>query len=640
MIRVNLAGIELRYLVNVINKSSAGYYVGNIYSVSRGGILFKLHHPEKQDLFVMISTNGMWLTRRRIDAAAPNRLLRRLRSDLLRAKVACVIQAGAERIAYMHFSNFEKEFVLVSEMFGDGNLILCNSEMKILALLHSVNVRHRQLAVGMQYELPPSNSLDIFNVRRADFDSMTETDIEAVRWVGKRLGFPKKYAEIVFQKASVDPRTSTRSLAEPDIDALYAATRDLVDDVSGGNHHTVVVRPPDGPPEIYPVRIRTELPVEEPESFMEGLDLIFTEDIICDARKAETGAANKKIQEYKSQISEQDKAIETVKQRSQQIGEVARRVMACATAGITIRDESFFSALREHGAELASIRGIRHICVLDEKIRISEDSSLYAVGSVLFDEAKRQANAVSAIEAQKKRTLKKLEGVDVSGGESPGFHHIVKRTWFQRYRWFFTSDGIMAVGGRDSSSNSAVIRKHMEKNDRIFHAEIFGSPFFILKDSDAASPSSLTETAHATVCFSRAWRGEMYGMSAFWVLPDQVKKAAPSGQFLPKGSFIIDGQRNFVKISSLKLAVGIMRYNDSYLATCGPPDPIMKQSACYAVIEPSAGDMAGAAKKIRNQFLQEFRDISEAIPLDEFVRILPAGGSHITHVGKGDDAGI
>ena len=637
---MNLAGIELRYLVNTMDKMSAGYYVSNIFNISRGGILFKLHHTEKPDIFMMVSVNGIWLTDRRIDAVSPNRLLRRLRGDLIRARLAGISQAGAERIAYIKFSNFEKEYVLVAEMFGDGNLVLCNSDMKILALLHSVDVRHRNLAVGGQYALPPSNSLDIFGIGRADFDSITDADMDAVRWIGRNLGFPKKYAEIVFQRAGIDPKTNTQSLQLPEIDALYNATRILVDDVSGGNHDAVILRPPDGPPEIYPVSIRTDMPVERPQSFMAGLDIMFTEDIVSEARLVQTSATDKKIREYQSQLDEQDRAIETVMRRSRQIGIVARQVMDCAASGITINDESFASVLKRHEAGLVSIRGMRHICILDEKIRIDPNSSLYAIGSTLFDEAKRQANAVSAIEAQKLRTRKKLDAIDTGGTESPGFHHIVKRTWFQRYRWFFTSDGIIAVGGRDSSSNSAVVRKHMEKNDRVFHAEIFGSPFFILKDSAAASPSSLNEVAHATVCFSRAWRGQVYGMGAFWVSPEQVKKAAPSGQFLPRGSFIIDGQRNFVKISSLRLAVGIIRYNDSYLATCGPPDPIKKQSACYAVIEPSAGDMAEAGKRIRHAFLQGFDNICDAIPLDEFIRILPAGGSHIVHVDKGDNAGI
>ena len=41
----------------------------------------------------------------------------------------------------------------------------------------------------------------------------------------------------------------------------------------------------------------------------------------------------------------------------------------------------------------------------------------------------------------------------------------------ERYRWFYTVDGLLAIGGRDSSSNMAMIRKHVEKDDFVFHAD-------------------------------------------------------------------------------------------------------------------------------------------------------------------------
>lgn len=33
----------------------------------------------------------------------------------------------------------------------------------------------------------------------------------------------------------------------------------------------------------------------------------------------------------------------------------------------------------------------------------------------------------------------------------------------------------------------------------------------------------MNEVAHATVCFSRAWREGLYGVKAYWVYPEQVK---------------------------------------------------------------------------------------------------------------------
>ncbi|MBT5279188.1 MAG: DUF814 domain-containing protein, partial [Nitrosopumilus sp.] len=167
--------------------------------------------------------------------------------------------------------------------------------------------------------------------------------------------------------------------------------------------------------------------------------------------------------------------------------------------------------------------------------------------------------------------------------------------------------------------------------------DIFGSPFFILKDAEAVPDTTMNEIAHATVCFSRAWREGLYGVSAYWVHPEQIKKSAPSGEFLPKGSFTIEGQRNFIKSETLKLAVGIIRTEDNdYVLTCGPPEPIKKNSICYAIIEPNGIEMAEAAKKIRIEFLKIFEDITRKINIDEFVRALPAGKSQIKEISLGD----
>ena len=177
----------------------------------------------------------------------------------------------------------------------------------------------------------------------------------------------------------------------------------------------------------------------------------------------------------------------------------------------------------------------------------------------------------------------------------------------------------------------------MDKNDKVFHGDIFGSPFFILKDAENVPDTTMNEIAHATVCFSRAWREALYGVSAYWVLPDQVKKSAPSGEFLPKGSFTIEGQRNFIKSETLKLAVGIIQLEDNdHVLTCGPPEAIKKNSICYAIIEPNGLEMAECAKKIRLEFLKVFEDITRKINIDEFVRALPAGKSQIKEISLGD----
>ena len=634
-----LSGIELRYLVDTITDQVQGYYISNIYGITKDSILFKLHHTEKSDLFMMISTSGVWLTAVKIDQMEPNRLLKRLRSDLLRLKLKKIEQIGAERIAYFTFEGFGKELVLVGEFFGDGNILLCNNEMKILALQHSIDVRHRKLSVGLEYTQPPVSELDIFNLKESDFDELKITDLVAAKWFGRTLGLPKKYVEAVFETAQIDGKRIGNLLSDDEIKKIFETIKKIVSDVIFGNHDAVIVR--NEKTEVLPLKLgKLEGEITQANSFIEGLDTVFTENIIEKGKLVQSTGSDKKIKELQTQISEQEKAIETVKERSKNITDVANSLFEMVSKGIfSIEDISAQEILAIHNAKLVSEKGISLIIVQDEKIKINTQSPLQSIASVLFNEAKKQSGAISSIQSIKEKTEKKLEKFqNKTESEKDLFvvTEIRKKSWYERYRWFFTTDGYLTVGGRDAASNSAVVRKHLVKNDKIFHGDIFGSPFFILKDAEHAPDTSMNEIAHATVCFSRAWREGLYGVSAYWIHPDQVKKSAPSGEFLPKGSFTIEGQRNFIKSETLRLAVGIIKQDDDYVLTCGPPEPIKKYSILYAIIEPHGSEMAETAKKIRIEFAKLEEQIAKNIPIDDYVRALPAGKSQIIKVEYGD----
>lgn len=636
---MTLAGIELRYLVDTISKQVEGYYVSNIYGITKDSILFKLHHTEKSDLFLMISTMGIWLTSVKIDQIEPNKLQKRLRNDILRLKLKEIRQIGSERIAYFTFEGFGKEFVLVTEFFGDGNIILCNEQMKILALQHSIDVRHRKLGVGLEYIPPPENGLDIFNIDEKNFHELKQTDLIAAKWLGRTLGLPKKYAEGVFKIANLDSKIKGSHLTFDEIKLIFQTTQQLVSDVTNGNHKPVIIK--SDKTEVYPINFGDlNETCTEVNSFIEGLDKVFTESLVNQGKTIQSTTSNKKIQELKSQLSEQEKAIDVVKERSNSITTVANSLFEMISSGITsIQDIRSIEKLENLNVKLLTEKGVSFIVITDEKIKINYNSSLQSIASTLFNEAKHQARAISSIEEIKNKTQKKLEKLltkTESEENSITVLNIRKKNWYERYRWFFTTDGYLAIGGRDAASNSAVVRKHLSNNDKIFHADIFGSPFFILKDADISSSISMNEVAHATVCFSRAWREGLYGVSSYWVNPDQVKKSAPSGEFLPKGSFTIEGQRNFIKAQTLKLAVGILPQDDSYVLTCGPVEPIKKNSILYAVIEPHGIEMVEAAKKIRNEFAKLNEDVTKNISIDDFVRVLPAGKSQIKEIKHGN----
>ena len=635
---MTLAGIELAYLVKEIGEQVRGCYVSNIYGINRNSLLFKMRHPDKPDIMLMISSMGMWTTSKKIDPIEPNKLLRRLRNDLLRSKIEKIEQIGAERIAYLTFSNFDNRLVLIVEFFGEGNMLLCNYNKKILALMHSIDVRHRQLRVGLEYKPPPQDGLDILELKKEEFRKILSTSTSIGKIIGRGLGLPKKYVEEIIRLSSVDRMKPSNELLEDEFEAIFDVINTTISNVVNGKHDPAIITDTDNS-DVFPIRFSDDnAKAREVPSFNEGLDIIFTEQILQKGKSLYSEEAEKRIKELQNRLEEQKNAITIVQEKSKSIADVANLLFSMQSEGKSkIIELDVEQILKNHNAELIKEKGISILKINDAKVKINLNSPLPSIASTLFDESKKQKGAIASIEKLIKKTEDQLEKTIEKGEIAKGsisFSDIRKKSWFERYRWFFTSDGILAIGGRDSSSNSALVRKHIEKDDKIFHAEINGSPFFILKDrNDGLMSLSLEETAQATVCFSRAWQTSAHGLNSFWVKPDQIKRAAPTGQSMGKGSFMIYGTRNFIKVSSLKLAIGILKENEDYLMMCGPPEPIKKKCLCYAVIEPGGSTISDVAKKIRAEFDKTDEGFKKIFLIDDYVRALPTGSSKITETG-------
>ena len=635
---MTLAGIELAYLIKEIGEKTQGCYVSNIYGINRNSLLFKMRHPDKPDTMLMISSIGLWTTSKKIDPIEPNKLLRRLRSDLLRSKIEKIEQVGTERIAYLTFSNFDNRFVLIIEFFGEGNILLCNYNKKILALMHSIDVRHRQLRVGLEYKPPPQDGIDIIDLEKKEFKEALLTSTSIGKIIGRSLGLPKKYVEEIIRLSSIDRAKPSNEISEEEFEALFDVIKTTISSVINGTHDPTIIT--DGEEsDVFPIRFSDDnTKAREVSSFNEGLDIIFTEQILQKGKSLYSKEAEKRISELQNRLEEQKNAIRIVQEKSKNIADVANLLFSLQSEGKSkLSDPKVIEVMRNQDAELIKEKGISMVKINDAKVRIEPDAPLPSIASVLFDESKKQKGAINSIEKLIKKTEDQLEKT-IAKGEiakgAVGFSDIRKKSWYERYRWFFTSDGMLAVGGRDGSSNSALVRKHMENDDKIFHAEINGSPFFILKDrSGTLMPLSLEETAQATVCFSRAWQVSGHGLSSFWVKPDQIKKAAPTGQSMGKGSFMIYGTRNFIKVASLKLAVGILQEDENFLLVSGPVEPIKKNCLCYVIIEPGGSPISDVAKKIRAEFNKSDDKFQKLFMVDDYVRALPTGSSKITNTG-------
>lgn len=186
-----------------------------------------------------------------------------------------------------------------------------------------------------------------------------------------------------------------------------------------------------------------------------------------------------------------------------------------------------------------------------------------------------------------------------------------EKKWYEKFRWLITSDGFMAIGGRDATTNEIVVKKHTNPEDVVFHTDMAGSPFFVLKtEGKKPTETAIRETADATCTFSRAWKLGMKAQSVFWVKPEQLSKTPNTGEYVAKGAFIVRGKTNYVD-NGINCAIGIME-DGSVMG--GPKEAVKKHCAKYALIEQGDDKASAVAKKIQKLIGGDLDDIIRAMP--------------------------
>ncbi len=254
---------------------------------------------------------------------------------------------------------------------------------------------------------------------------------------------------------------------------------------------------------------------------------------------------------------------------------------------------------------------------------LEENASLY------FEKAKKAKKKLEGAKEALERAQAKLKDLvekelkdeydqEAIAAEKEAQAERAKPQWYEKFRWFMTSEGMLVVGGRDATSNEIVIKKHADKNDVVFHTDMAGSPFFVIKTKgETPSEACLNEVANAVFTFSRALKLGLSTANVFWVKPDQVTKQAQPGEFLPKGAFMIRGKTNYL-FPSFDLAIGV---TEEGRIMAGPKAGVTKHCEKVLVLEQADKvKVSDTAKKIKAELGGD---------LDTIIRALPSAGVRI-----------
>jgi len=229
---------------------------------------------------------------------------------------------------------------------------------------------------------------------------------------------------------------------------------------------------------------------------------------------------------------------------------------------------------------------------------------------------KALANSLKKLEELKEKLAEEIEKEELKKQELAN-KVVRKKEWYEKYRWFTSSEGFLIIGGRDATTNDIIVKKHVDPGDIIFHTEMSGSPFVIIKaEGKKIGADTMQEAADFTATYSKAWKMGLGTTEVFWVNPDQVSKTALAGEYLAKGAFMIYGKKNFVQ-GKMNMAIAIIGGG----VRAGPLTAIDKQTKTFFIIDQGRDKKSDIAKKIK-------QDHKEA-ELDEIMHYLPTGGLKI-----------
>jgi len=257
------------------------------------------------------------------------------------------------------------------------------------------------------------------------------------------------------------------------------------------------------------------------------------------------------------------------------------------------------------------------------EITINLDKSVEENAQTYFEKAKKAKKKLLGAKKALQQTLIKLEKQEkthkkeIIKNEALIKNKQRKKEWYEKFKWFISSNNILVVAGKDASTNEVLIKKHTEPDNLVYHTEMPGSPFTIIKNNKQDIPETTKQEASIfTLIHSKAWEKNIKTIEVWEVKPEQISKQAKAGEYLQKGSFMIHGKKKFYD-PIMDLSIGYFVKEDHKIIMAGPKSAISKHCKEYLALK------QGSLKKgeISNKIMKKFNLVTN----EEILSALPSG---------------
>lgn len=572
MTNVDVAAVaaELRPLL-------VGARVDRVYQPAKDQVLLRLRRKGAGRLDLLFQL-GRFVTITRRPPANPDKpsmLAQTLRTALENARIKGVRQLGFDRLLQLDVERGDGPRALVFELFGDGNLLLLAADGTIELPMRGMDLGARTLRKGEPYVRPPGSS-EPFRLDAAGFASAARANPrDLVRFLAVGLGFGPLWAEELLLRADVPKDTPCKDAPDAALAALHTVIESLGREIARNDLAPAVVHEGEAVIDAVPFTMRKYPPPayahEEATTFCEALDDVFVggepgePGEPADPRRARFDEARAKLQRQRVQVFEAFDKLRAEENEAKARGDLLMShfaeieallasLRAAHKAGAWPRVEA--EAAQHRGAvAIAAVEpheGVLRLRVAGREAPVSLMRTVQQNAQDAYAEGKKARSRRDGAEGALRETDEKIaqlekKGLDGFGPPPPRADAPKRHFWFESYRWTLTPSGFIAVGGRSAAQNDAVVKKYLRDGDRYVHADAHGAPSVVVRPVDGA-PSDVPEADLRAACqfaaiASRAWRQGGAG-SAYWVTASQVSKTPRSGEFVPRGAWIIHGKRN------------------------------------------------------------------------------------------------
>lgn len=573
-----------------------------------------------------------------------------LRSRVRGAKISEFIQLGWERIIEI-FLRTNRNYLLIAEIMPRGVFVLLDENRIILYSDRSIEMKDRVIKNGRKY-IPPPGNVD----KETYFNSLKERLMKGkdlVRGIVKEWGLPGYVAEeIIYRSGLINLRNfNPASLPMCDIERLIDNYLKLIDESSSMKGYVVKL---EGKPQLYtcynPLVYREYYRVEitGPGSLIDVIDSYYT--MLEKLRLIEERSRLKDAEalKLKKSIDDLKKLIEEYTSKHRDYWDnylilsrnytIVSKIIECVN---NVRENHGWDRIVEacnHIVKIEKDKGLVYveldgkIIPLDVRLNASKNINTYMIKAGEYrSKAERALKMVKELEA-KLYELEKNINVEISRETS----RIKPKSWFEKYHWLITRNGLLAIGGRNAEQNESIVKKYMQPTDIFIHADIQGAPVVILKtEGREVSDGDVIDASVITVCYSKAWKAGFGYLEFYWVKGSQVSKKAPSGEYLGKGSFMIYGERSYGRCE-LKLAIGVEKrsdqlYGDYFKVIIGSEELVRSRSIAYAVLAPGDISVENTARYIHRFFIDKLGLNEGCIDLNEVAIRIP-GPSRVLNI--------